>query len=440
MRQFLNAVVIANLAQMLRGSVKEALWICDSDEAGRFFEVRCVHPASKVIVAPGHSAEVFEIVMRRGLKGVVATVSDSSTPSPAGTIPEPNVPNMLASTASLAAVIVEAGGINWLAASESMLGDRPEIAVDNFAARLSKICWEKSIDPEDLAARVTSHIREEGSLPGPAAIVLMCMASGATTPGTEELVYSVFSASSPPDSGHSARGAFCATLLTALLSHSKPHGISASAPVTDVSCWSLLRLAFKMEDFERTRTFWALRAWQRTNSYELLREWRVHDPFGIAWDQRYWRSDLEVIVSDSQLAQFLAVLKVDLDNFRDVNSHLGHDGGDEAIRLYLETTKLVLGKFAEVYRRGGDEVVAIAPNADFAEIESAAQRLRAKIEDVFAKWALEKGLHKGPTASIGLLLAESPSDADAVTAAFDLAQREAKEAGKNRVVVQTLLA
>lgn len=84
------------------------------------------------------------------------------------------------------------------------------------------------------------------------------------------------------------------------------------------------------------------------------------EPFGLVWDQRYWRSDLERLLQ-LEPAETISAFKMDLDNFKGVNQKLGHAGGDEAIREYLRIVQSCPGRAAEVYRRGGDEVVAFAP-------------------------------------------------------------------------------
>jgi diguanylate cyclase (GGDEF)-like protein len=132
--------------------------------------------------------------------------------------------------------------------------------------------------------------------------------------------------------------------------------------------------------------------------------------------------------------EMLAAFKMDLDNFKHVNEALGHGIGDEAIRLYCSTVKGVLGNVAEVYRRGGDEVVAFAPGLDAATVQTLAEEVRAAIEGEFRRWGKDRGLESFPTASIGLVLSEKARPFGEIVKAMDEAQRQAKEQGKNRVV------
>lgn len=126
---------------------------------------------------------------------------------------------------------------------------------------------------------------------------------------------------------------------------------------------------------------------------------------------------------------------MDLDNFKSVNEALGHQAGDDAIRLYSRTVKDVLCKFGEVYRRGGDEVVAFAPGLDHATSKRLAEDVRVAIESRFAEWGASRGLTTFPTSSIGLVLSGNGSTVEDTIHLMDEAQRQAKSQGKNRVVV-----
>ena len=131
----------------------------------------------------------------------------------------------------------------------------------------------------------------------------------------------------------------------------------------------------------------------------------------------------------------LAVFKMDLDNFQAVNEQCGHTIGDEAIQLYCSIVLEVLGKVAETYRRGGDEVIALAPGLAEGTARELAEKTRAEIETKFIPWARLHGLQTAPTASIGLAIASPEAEANEIILLVDEAQKQAKERGKNRVIV-----
>ena len=132
--------------------------------------------------------------------------------------------------------------------------------------------------------------------------------------------------------------------------------------------------------------------------------------------------------------QRLVAFEIDLDNFKGVNEELGHSVGDEALRLFCTIVKNVLEFQGEVYRRGGDEIVALIPELDAQQAQMLAEKVRAAVEERFRKWGAQHNLAHPPTASIGLAVVEGPRSAADVKRLIDSAQGEAKRQGKNRVI------
>jgi len=130
----------------------------------------------------------------------------------------------------------------------------------------------------------------------------------------------------------------------------------------------------------------------------------------------------------------MSVVKINLDNFKLVNERLGHSAGDEAIKLACTLVKEVFSGVGEVYRRGGDEIVVIAPGLAQDECSKLAECSRILIAERFAAWGAQKGLSPTPTASIGIVYATAGCSAADVAACMDEAQSTAKHMGKNRVV------
>lgn len=125
----------------------------------------------------------------------------------------------------------------------------------------------------------------------------------------------------------------------------------------------------------------------------------------------------------------LALLYLDLDDFKTVNDRHGHQTGDAVLRLVANATRRAMRQSDIVGRLGGDEFGVLMPETEGGVAEAAATRLASGIRTVF------KGT-PSVTASIGLV---STTSAD-ITAAEDLLRRadqamyEAKRTGKDRVV------
>lgn len=217
----------------------------------------------------------------------------------------------------------------------------------------------------------------------------------------------------------------------------RPRGLSPTKQVDPATLGGMLRVAFDLADLEDDELFWRMKQWEYATKrrYPLLRPWRLLDPLQALWDQRYWRIDLEWMLRLVGERGVLAAFKLDLDNFKAVNSALGHSGGDEGIGLYCAIVREIAGRVGEAYRRGGDEVVAFVPGLDESEARRLAEEIRFRVEQELAAWGRQRGLEPPyPTASIGVVLASGRQPPEEVVHLMDTAQEQAKRDGKNRVV------
>lgn len=103
----------------------------------------------------------------------------------------------------------------------------------------------------------------------------------------------------------------------------------------------------------------------------------------------------------------IALLYLDLDNFKDVNDSLGHHYGDELLRTIGRRLQRVVRKADVAARLGGDEfaVVLHAVSDDANEVTRLAQRIHAEI----GEYVEINGCGMRPSVSIGI--ASYPHDA-----------------------------
>jgi diguanylate cyclase (GGDEF)-like protein len=133
----------------------------------------------------------------------------------------------------------------------------------------------------------------------------------------------------------------------------------------------------------------------------------------------------------------LAVLMVDLDNFKAVNDAHGHLAGDEVLRAVAATLSAEVRAYDAVGRFGGEEFVVLLSGVDTASATSAAERLRARIRalDVGVGGASGNTRITGLTASVGCVASPTAAGSvDELVGAADSALYEAKRAGRDRVV------
>ncbi len=124
----------------------------------------------------------------------------------------------------------------------------------------------------------------------------------------------------------------------------------------------------------------------------------------------------------------LALIYLDLDDFKRVNDAHGHATGDAVLRLVADAMRGALRGADIVGRLGGDEFAVLMPETDGAVAQAAATRLATGIRTVF------RGT-PSVTASIGVVSCSgTEAGTDELLRRADQAMYEAKRAGKDRVV------
>jgi diguanylate cyclase (GGDEF)-like protein len=120
----------------------------------------------------------------------------------------------------------------------------------------------------------------------------------------------------------------------------------------------------------------------------------------------------------------LAVLFLDLDNFKGVNDTYGHAAGDRMLKLAAERLRQSLRATDVAARIGGDEFVVLAKGLTSAQAAELSQRLTISIS---ASYDLGDGVHATIGVSVGVaLVPEHGADAEALLAVADDALYEAK--------------
>lgn len=131
----------------------------------------------------------------------------------------------------------------------------------------------------------------------------------------------------------------------------------------------------------------------------------------------------------------LACLMIDLDNFKSVNDSLGHDAGDDMLRLAAKVIRANCREVDIPSRIGGDEFCVLMAGARPEDAAMVAQRILSAFDAAVSHLPEE---HPRASMSIGVSHAElsRPAHADQLVTHADEAMYAAKSAGKSRVMLR----
>jgi two-component system, cell cycle response regulator len=130
----------------------------------------------------------------------------------------------------------------------------------------------------------------------------------------------------------------------------------------------------------------------------------------------------------------VAVIMADLDHFKQINDTFGHVVGDEVLREATKRMLTSIRSYDSIGRYGGEEFLVIAPGCGAEEATIQADRLRACVSAQTINVARH---HLLMTLSVGVASGKDGKQADDLLRAADEALYDAKNAGRDRVVVSS---
>ena len=171
-------------------------------------------------------------------------------------------------------------------------------------------------------------------------------------------------------------------------------------------------------------------AW-KANEYQAL-----HDPLTRLPNRALFVDRLEnALARAERYGRPVAVLFLDLDQFKSVNDGLGHAAGDEALLEAGSRLKSCLRRTDTAARVGGDEFAVVLE--DFEDEHEAATVAGRVVEALKQPFNLQ-GQEIAMGASVGLCLVDANGGtADQIMRAADAAMYEAKRKGKSRYAIHT---
>lgn len=173
---------------------------------------------------------------------------------------------------------------------------------------------------------------------------------------------------------------------------------------------------------------------KRMNNYHReLKNLTVKDFLTGVHNRKYLMETGPLLLSLNNREQSLAaVLMLDIDNFKLINDHYGHDAGDEVLISFSHAVSARLRKGDIFSRFGGEEFVLMLNKVTRADAENFANELREML-----------AAHQVPTdhgeikytVSIGVVMSNDASSLNSLLKRADKALYQAKRAGRNKVVM-----
>ena len=190
---------------------------------------------------------------------------------------------------------------------------------------------------------------------------------------------------------------------------------------------ALVLLAFGIGMYLLGRPLWralgeVIRAADDDNSTDELTELTTPRAFRLALAfelERSKRTDKPV-----------SLVLLDLDDFEEIGSNLGHPAGDSALRSFADVISEALGEDGLASRVGRDEFALLLPQTELPAAARVAERVRVALEEADIRYGHAVFRR---TASLGVATSRGATVPQHVLQTAEEALSRAKAAGKNRV-------
>ncbi|HEY7561069.1 MAG TPA: GGDEF domain-containing protein [Gaiellaceae bacterium] len=162
----------------------------------------------------------------------------------------------------------------------------------------------------------------------------------------------------------------------------------------------------------------------------LVEATRIEPKTGL-YNLRHFRAALaQELGRAGRFDRSIALLMVDVDHLREINTAHGHLAGDRALEGVAGALRLVTREYDVPARFGGDEFCVLLPETDLEGALVVAERVRALVEES------RRGSDAPVTVSVGVVAHEGTGTTpDELIALADRAAYRAKWSGRNAVAV-----
>jgi len=132
----------------------------------------------------------------------------------------------------------------------------------------------------------------------------------------------------------------------------------------------------------------------------------------------------------------MAVMLLDLDNFKGINDRFGHAIGDRVLQMFAEVGSGCMRRYDIFGRLGGEEFAALLVDTSRERALAVAEQIRASFVEVTG---MVEGKPVLATVSIGVVISyDAVLDLSALLAQADHALYRAKDNGRNRIEIASI--
>jgi len=161
----------------------------------------------------------------------------------------------------------------------------------------------------------------------------------------------------------------------------------------------------------------------------------ITDPLTELYNRRYF-ADIasKAFFNAMRYKQALAIIMLDIDEFKKINDMYGHQAGDQVITHCAQLLTEFSRKSDTVARYGGEEFIILVPQTSLSEVQSLAQRIKQEVNNTGI--VLKNGSVVTFSISIGIAQIKKTQDHNIqdIIQRADQALYTAKQQGRNQII------
>ncbi len=172
------------------------------------------------------------------------------------------------------------------------------------------------------------------------------------------------------------------------------------------------------------------------NKADETKKWKTQalvDPLTKVLNRNAYNLTIEQAIREYQRYQVPTVLVlIDIDNFKAFNDNYGHKTGDTMLHNVAASVTQSIRASDYIFRYGGEEFAVLLNKISLSQAAVVAEKIRLQVK---AKYTLYNGKKLNSTISLGISALQENDTEETVFVRADKALYEAKQSGKDRVVV-----